>query len=536
MAEKLASHKIYPYSGSQNSTVHPALLDASDIVYSDNIIYTLSNTKKIRPGLVKSFNSQKPTGSEAILSGIDFNFWSSTDNRIKNYFVYAQKSGDVIAFDKTTQTHRVIKSGINVNFPIVFETFYGLLVMCVGDRETIPQKWNGTTPLMSDLFSDGSTYKSTICRKFLNKLWIDDPTVPGRAIGSVTNDPTDFSGAGSETIDFNVNDGDPVGLTAFLPPKDKVMYVGKWNSLYSLTPTYVGSTLVFVPNEISTNADIGVVSHNGCTSAGGSLYFPSQRGYHRLITSDVIIGLDTQFASAKIQADWTREVSMQYAGFISACYSVEHNSIFVLYPRDEDVEANHLFGYSLISQDWYSWYNFNQSFVVTCMDATTRKNKATFLSRDGDIGVLDDDYVSDYGKFYTMKIKAGVITPNGIPEASYEFKFANFVFTPSSSGTMSFAMLIDGKHLNYKTIPISPTNSTYDTTQYGELGENFILGLMNLGGVPSVYLYPQELKGSGTFYTFLIQFTPTSNSESLEILGILVDVIASSIQKKGIGG
>lgn len=526
--KRYPQHKIYPYSGSQNSTVHPVLLDAKDVTFSDNIIYTLSSTKKIRPGLSSYFDNQKPSGSSPILKGKEFNFWDSTNNRITTRFVYFQ-NGEVKAINPENQIIQTIASGLSDAYPVVIEVFFGLLILFIGDGQTIPLKWNGIG-LMSNLYSDGSTYTPRRGRKFMNRLWIDDPEIPGRIYGSKTNDPTDFTDSDAKTIDLNVNDGDPDGITAFMPPKDKVMYIGKRHSLFSLTPQYVGSNLEFVPNEISTDADIGCISHNGCVSAGGNVFFPSERGYHKLISSDVIIGIDTQFTSAKIQNDWTNEVGSFNSQFINACYSPKHNSIFILYPQSQDQYANSLFGYSLTTNDWYSWYNFNQVDVARITNFNTKKRETVFMSFEGDIGLLDDDVTTDYGQKYTMKIKSGTIVPTRFPDSKYSFKYVDFIFKPSSSGSFTFYFRVNGRLIDSYEIPITSPEGT------SVLGEEFLLALSNLGGVNNTQIYTQKLKGDGIFYDFLITFTPDSDSERLEIIGLNVDAEPIQRQLQNTGG
>lgn len=524
MVDKYPQQKIYPYLGSQNSTVHPVLINPKDIVFSDNIIYTLSNTKKNRPGLYRFFPNQKPSGSEAIVSGVDFHSWNATTFSFDQYFVYVQGT-NVKAYNVANDTYTIIKSNIATGYQIVFEKFFGLLIMCVGDKRTVPQMWNGIG-LMEDLYDDAIfDVHPTICRAFYNRLWIDDPAIPGRSYGSTTGDPTDWTTDVKE-VDYNLTDGDPIGLSAFMPPKDGLMYVGKRHSLYSLNPTYVSGSIEFIPKEISTGADIGCISHNACVSAAGQIFFPSERGFHRLVSSDIILGIDTQFASAKIQYDWVNSISMEKAQLMHSEYDPEYNSIFVVYAKDQDTYANHLFGYSLTSEDWYHWESFGQSAVGRIVDAQ-KKRKTVFLSKFGDVGFLNSNKTSDYGQRFTMKIKSGIISPSGYPDGAYKFKFANFVFTPCSSGSFEFILRQNGRHIQTYTIPLVPSED------YNNLGDEFILGLSNLGGVPSVYSYPQELKGDGMFYDFLITFTPKADSENLDIIGILMDV--DPIRKKNIG-
>ena len=76
---------------------------------------------------------------------------------------------------------------------------------------------------------------------------------------------------------------------------------------------------------------------------------------------------------------------------------------------------------------------------------------------------------------------------------------------------------------------------SFEEETFDDLGDELILGMSYLGGVPAMQIFPKKLKGCGIYYDFMITFTPTNDNEKFELLGVLMDVEQVQKNKKVTG-
>lgn len=517
MAEALPQQKLFPYDGQQDSTRHPLLISPTDIVDSDNIIYTTYSTKKKRPGITELFDS-RPSGSSAIVSGVDF---------------HRSGSQRIVVFDGTTlraMTTDGVESNITGNFTLPtdemcsFEKFSGYLMAFFSGGATVPKGWT-----MSGSIADISATipNAPFGRVFLNSLWVPDPSVPGRLLKSQTGSATAFTGGDSETIDLDVNDGDPDGITAIFPPFFGNLYVSKRLAIYKISPVMLsdGSIAYSVAKIID---GLGCNAHNAAIMVESYIMFTSDRGIHALSSSDKISGVDTQFLSASIQPKWVSDTNFKRAKFMQAVYDVELNSYLLIFPAVSKNVPSDVWGYSIAANKWYRWRDYNQTAIFRYIDFNNKKLKTVVGSRAGDIGFIDTSVKKDYGVNYSLYIESGIIAPSGSPNDRYSFNSISPIFVPQNIGTFDLTYKIDGRTI--ATEEFSLTSESLGD----ELGDTFVTGESVLGGLPQVKMDTRNIGGYGSFYSLLFEHEATETSddtfvEDFELLGALVDV--SPVQK-----
>lgn len=510
MVDAFAQQKIFPYDGQQDSTRHPLLISPKDIVDSNNIVFTNYSTKKKRPGITPAF-TDRPSGNRPGLSGIDF--WRLGTQRIVYYDgsrIYATTSTGVK--DDITGTY-----SLPSNDSVTFQVFYGLLCIFFGDGTTSPKKWN-MTGAISELSADLTAAK--FGRPWLNRMWVPDPAVPGRLLGSQTNDPTAYIGGDAVAIDLDINDGDPEGITAIFPPKDGYLYVAKKFSIYRIAVSLDSNgDQIFSPQKISDG--IGCISHRAAISVEGAIFFPSDRGVHILESTNQIVGIANTFLSEPIQPVWVNDTNFARSEYMTAVYDYQLNSYLLFFPTTGRSLATDVWGYSLVANKWYRWRDYNQTYAFRYVDFFQKRVRTMVCSSEGDFGYIDVESKNDYGNPISLYVQSGIIAPSGAPDNSYQFEAIAPVFVPQSGGTMSIGYKIDGQTI--ETLDFSLV-ANYTGQQ---LGVDWVMGQSVLGGIPQVKMEKKTMLGQGSFYELFIEHIPSGDDaadQDFELLGLLVDV------------
>ena len=509
MVDTYQQLKIYPYDGSQDSTRHPLLISPTDIVDSDNIVYTTYSTKKKRPGISHAFQDTIG-GNNHILGGCDF--WRLGSQ----YIVYYD--GVKLYAIKPDGTKSNISATVDlpIDEAVSFCQVQGLLCIFFTGGNTPPKKWTQTGQI-TDLSPDAPN--AAFGRVFLNSLWIPDPTVPGRILKSVTGDPTDFTGGDAAAYDLDPSDGDPEGITAIFPPFYGSLYVSKRYSIFRLTPVILGdgSTAFSVLKIVD---GIGCISHNAVVPMESTVIFPSDRGIHHLESTNMLSAVTTNFLSANIQPPWFEDTNFNRSKYMQAVYDQSLNSYILIFPRQGSNYPSDVWGFSIPAAKWYRWRSYNHTSIFRYVDFQNKKLRTMVGSEDGEFGVMDDKVNRDYGRGYSIYLQSGIIAPSG-PDKRYQLQAINPIFVPQITGKFNLTYKINGKTI--ETLEYSMTSDELGD----KLGEDFKTGISVLGGLPEVKMDSKRTMGSGNFYSLLIEHTPTPNieeDEGFELLGVLLDV------------
>lgn len=508
MPETTLQQKIFPWDGAFDATKHPLLISPKDIVDSNNIVYTTYSTKKKRPGVSSLFDFRIP-GNSPFLGGIDF--WRLGSQRVVVY-----NGLEIYSINPITGAVDNISTGISIPRyeSINFKTFLGLLIICFGDGVTPPKKYTQSGSI-TDLHPTAPT--AQFCQIWLNRLWMPDPTVPGRLLytpaGSI-----DFTAMGSGSIDLDISDNDPDGITAIFPPLFQKLYVAKRFSLYEINFNLLDSgDLVFSESKISDG--IGCISHNAVAASPTLIFFPSDQGIHYLTPSNKLSSVDSDEYSKEIQPKWVNDTNFQRSRFMNGMYDRKLKSYLLLYPTLGDEFSSNLWGYSLAVDKWYQWRDYSHSCLFQYVNPITKQLLTAVGSRAGDLGFIDDSVRLDYGKPIQITLQSGIIIPGGTPDDQFRFMHFAPVFVPQTTGSFTISYRINGQTIETLTFDMS------DTSLGDNLGQAFELAKSVLGGLPQVICESRNIEGYGMFYDFLITHQGTdSGDDGFEILGLLLDI------------
>jgi hypothetical protein len=511
MPGSVLQQKIYPYDGQFDAAKHPLLISPTDVVDANNIIYTTYSTKQKRPGLTELFDP-KLFGNKRILGQFDF-------HRLNKQWVIVWNGTSIYALDPFNNTIDNISQGIPlpIDETVTFLAWQGLLIICFGDGLTAPKRWTGQG-LIEDL--DPTAPNGQFARIWLNKIWMPDPTVPGRLLHSQTGS-IQFTGGDSGALDLDPNDDDPDGLTAIFPPFFGSLYVTKRFSVYKVSVFGSPGSFQFGVNKISDG--LGCISHNAVAAAPGNIFFPSDEGIHYFVSTDKFSEIDSDDFSKEIQPLWVEETNYRRSKYMHGIYDRRLKSYLLLFPSFSSNYANDCWGYSLQAKKWYRWRLYNQSAICRYIDRTTKKTFTLVGGSDGRVGFIDQKNNTDYGVPINVYIQSGIIAPGGAPDQQFGFEAINPIFTPQSTGKFRILYKIDGCFIEAMEFNMT------DTSKGDKLGVDFVLGKSILGGLPKVLSDKRNTVGNGMLYEFLIQHEgDLSGEDSFELLGLLLDVTKMS--------
>lgn len=519
MPDQILQQKIFPYDGSQDSTKNPLLISPKDIVDSDNIVYTTYSTKRLRPGLRKAFPIPPPPGKR-ILAGIDF--WRLGKQSLVYYDGSRLKTIDPLTskFDDITGNNI-----LPVDEPTNFLAFQGLLLAFFGGGQTPIKAW---TQQGSVFDLSLSAPNAPFGRLWLNSLWIPDPSVPGRILKSKTGDPTDFLSGDAAELDLDISDGDPDGITAIFPPFFGSLYVSKRLSVFKITPVILQDGSVYFSQEKISDG-VGCISHAAVVAAESNIFFPSDWGWHTFESTNKLSAIDTDLLSRDIQPIWVNDTNFNRSQYIQATYDRSLNSIVTIFPSASFNFPTDVWGFSLIAKKWYRWKNFNHTAICRYVEKKARRLRTMAFSSTGEIGILDEDIKTDYGKKFGCSLQSGIICPSGGLDDNFAFDFLGPIFVPQPGGKFTISYKIEGQFIEEMEF------SMKDTTLGDELAVDFKLGQSVLGGIPEVKLVKNAAQGYGCMYQLFINYEPLDGEDEsigFELLGILTDVTPIT---KGIG-
>lgn len=519
MPDQLLQQKIYPYDGSQDSTKNPILIDAKDVIDSNNICYTTYSTKKLRPGIKPLLVAPQPMARHA-LAIIDF--WRLGVQRIVKW-----DGQRITATDPSTGIIEDITGTavLPIDEMATFCVFQGLLIICFYGGATPIKAWVGSGPIF-DL--SASAPNSPFAMVWLNSLWVSDPAIPGKLNKSNTGDPTDFLTGDATELLLDINDSDPEGITAIFPPFFNSLYVSKRLSIFQIEPTFLSEGfLVYKLTKISDG--IGAVSHSAVVAAESQIFFCSDWGWHIFQSTNKIAGIDTDLLSRQIQPVWVNDTNFNRAKYMQSAYDRGLNSILCVFPAAAFNYPTNLWGYSLVAQKWYRWQDFNHTSLCRYTEVTTKRLRTLVGGADGRMGFLDESTKTDYGRRFSCFLQSGIISPAGAPDDQFSFNYIGPLFVPQIGGQFTISYKIDGRFIETKTY------SMEDTSLGDELGVDFVTGVSVLGGIPEIKFNKTRMKGYGMLYQLFVEYQPAINEDDsigFELLGVFVDV---SPVTKGIG-
>lgn len=465
MAQRFASKdgsniilSVFPASGGLASGVIGAFSPPEAKPISINMMHPSSGACRTRPGLLNQMQNAPLGGIGGIRTILDF-FRTVDGVKAQQTVIAANKSFWIDSGSGTYSPLQGYSSGNDIDI-ITSTSLVGLAIF--GIKGVGLKQYNQTT--MSDLTS-GGPQDGYIVRKHRSSIYVAGvPDFPETLWKSDTENPTDFTTGTSDIFNIDLGVSDAKGILALAPEFLGRLYIGKLNSIYEMDTAVTAAPIRPITETI------GIVSHNGVVAVGGDLLFPSLRGLHSMRATQIYGDIQDYYLTRPINNIWLNKINFDRAEEITACFSQEYNSYFMVYP-DKNTNNYNLLGYNINDGSFYHWDDFGCTYVAPQIDFTTKAMKTLFGMRSGKIFTMEpvNDVLGlsstflDLGTPYTSSFTTPPMFPAGSPGPQFRFSKVDVFFTPKSAADITVVYKVDDK------LPVTRTISQSGLTINGEM-------------------------------------------------------------------
>jgi len=513
MAEKTTfKMPVWPASGGMDQSSIPGTSDPGRLYDCDNVIFTVNGSRKKKWGLNNYYRSGfTPTISQNFRGMTDY--WRNVSGvQTQKIVVFAggklwADSGDGRFSDISGTTTLVADDQVS------FEAFGGYLMAFF--ESSVPQYW-----IMSGNFADlaGTPPAGSMVRVHRRRAWAAGvKTAPHRLYYSAVDDPTDWTVlGGGGSIDIDLGDNDPVGITAIFPSFFNDLYVAKRRSLYrvrEITSDDLASTSFVLEPVVQ---GIGCLSHNAVAATPNDIIWPSERGIHSLSKTDKFGDVDAAFLSYPIHELYNEDVSFKKAKNMRAIYSPELNSYLFAYTRRGQSTNSDLLGYNIVINEWFRWQDYDCAGLTQYVDRN-KKSRVLVGQEALNIGVLDSDITTDFGNSVEMYATTPLIYPTTKPDVTSDFKNIWVFFKPQDEGEFKMTYQIDNNESKTETVDMTSGGASLIGTA--------IIGKDVIGGSGRIKKEVIPLLGSGESIQITFSQTPSTSTadEDCDIFGFIIE-------------
>lgn len=414
-------------------------------------------------------------------------------------------AGTVILADNDDNTFANIFTGLESDAIPSYATFDDILIISSSSNADVPKSWDQTTA--QNLAGTPPNFAFSAQHK--NRMWAAGVDAnPSTLYYSVSEDPEDWIGAGSGTIQIAPNDGDRI--TGIAEHKNELWvfkgpYKGSIHRITGSSPTDFGRA-IFITG-------LGAAWHNSIFKFGEDLGFVSQFGtVHSLKTTAAYGDFNEAALSRPIQT-WLKDhlnlnrlkqiwaVNNSLQGWVLFSLSIDsnatNNAIIGMDYRFSPIRWFYISAYNAESMALFTDTNNVDRIFLGGTDGFLRRSNVATRSIDGATSInykVKTPYLT-YGNPMIMKtIERASI--GIVPKGNYEGTFA-WERDDNTQQSQNFSQ--EGGDV------LGPATSN-----------EFTLGTSTLGGPSFVNRY-MELEEGGEFRTIRYILTNNSINEDLEI-------------------
>lgn len=503
---------LNPWVGGQNTSQDPALIPNNQLAIADHIIFGVRGTRKKREGMDLGVDDGS-NGTDPVISLTDF-FYGATSRTQK---VVGVTAGRVFySYNASSWARSTVTDGgtawAGTLTSVSTCVLNNLIHIATTGAANVVKKWSGTGDI-ADL--GGTPPLATILRQHQGRLWCNDKTNLDRLHYSTTFNTEEWNGAGdSGALDIGVGDGDPEGITAIFPTFRGELFVAKKTKLYRV----IGDAPDNYEVKLVT-AGLGCVSHNAVVAVDDSdIVFPSERGFHSLVTTQSFGDMATEYLSKDIQLTYNEKFTPGRRSYMHGKYCPEINSVaFAVTDNTYSASANKaLYLFNVPQAAWYRWPNIS----CDALEVVRNSDKSRFILGTATTRIVKtfngtnyDVSAANANTAIVPRIKTGRIFVDDNPYTIKGFKKLALIYRPSGTYNITVKVKID----NYPVQTLAFTD-----TQPGDLlGSTFILGQSVLGGTFTFNPYTQSIDGFGRGIE--VEITTSGTEDPIEIQGLGIE-------------
>lgn len=505
---------LYPWQGGLETVSVPGTITVGRLFDGDNFVVDINGSKKKFPGVTRQDTGTISLAPNGAAKGL-FDFWR-TSGFFKTRETVAVASGKIYA-DSSDGLYVDITGGFSITPEdnVSLDTFFGLLVLAFENNpggQVLKYDQSGFVQALG-----GEPPNGRYVRTWYNRLWIAGIVgAPDRLRGSVADDPEDWAILnGSESIDIDQGDQDPVGLTGLMPPFFGRFMVGKRRSLYEIVP----ASSTFGVRVISSNG-LGLLSHWSATSIENDIIFASEKGIHSLGMTDKYGQVESSYLSYPIQNYYLESVNYDRANNMRSIYVPEMNSYLLSYTGIGYNTNNVVLGYNIGKQEWFKADRNVSAFAKYSDPTDALKTKVLLINDAGKVGILDTRksgrIVTWFDERVTMTMRTGAVYPLGAHK-EVTFRRLRMFYKPQAvkNSKITIDYLVNGKFVGQLEFSQEPNSGAI-------IGASTI-GVDYIGGTGTVIHSSKELKGVGSSIEFVLNHTPVDDDDDCELFGMVIE-------------
>jgi len=482
---------------------------------AENMLFTL------RGGFEKA-EGTAAINSAALESGADirgfFDFWiaGTTGAPAQHRIIHLST---VVKKDDGDGTFADIKTGLEDDKIPAYAVLNDLLIYTSDSNTDVPQSWDGTTN--QNLAGTPPNFAFHVEHK--GRIWAGGIAAnPSRLAYSALNNPEDWTGAGSGTIDISTDDGDRVvglashngELIVFKGP-----YIGSIHRIQGSSPT--GSD----PFRRTTLAEgVPCSAHNTIVKAPpNDLLFVAADASIRSLAATAKFG-DYDGASPSFPINqWLRDninFSELKRGWAITAPSGDY-TLFTFTLKGKSINTALLMvDHRFKEPRWSYWTSYKAGCLGVSINSSN-SNQPT-LVMGGNDGIL----------YNMQQVKRSISTAGSIdlrmrtPSLDYGDPFrtktacgVGIQITPTSDSNLVFRWARDGN--SEQSVNLSQAGSS------AVLG-SFILGTDTLGGDASSYTF-DEMEEGGEFRSIYYRMTNTAESDNVKFHSFAISMEANAL-------
>lgn len=270
------------------------LLGIPWLIDAENVVYALDGWPQKMPGATAT--NAAAIGAGATVSGI-FDYWRSTaaGSPVQRQVIFA--GTQIYNSSDNGATWTSLVTGLESAFRPSFVVMDDLLVMATNSSIDVPQSWNGTDAATSNLAGSPPNFAFVV--EYNDRLFAAGvDTNKSRLYYTILGSATDWTGAGSGSIDIAPDDGDVI--TGLFTHKDQLWVLKGENrgSMHFVSGSAPTGSDAFALNPFI--ADVGCTSHHSIIRFGDDVAWADHNGIHSLKATAAFGNFNEAFLSREI--------------------------------------------------------------------------------------------------------------------------------------------------------------------------------------------------------------------------------------------
>lgn len=312
-----------PIKGGWAPALGPQAAEVTHCVKAENVYWELDGGWRKIPGAVAINSTQLTEAGVAIPFMAMFDYWKSGTggSPTQKRMAYA---GTQIWKEDLDGTWDSIKTGLESGKQASFTQMNDLCIWSSVSTTDVPQSWNQTDASTSALA--GSPPNFAFCVPHRGRLWAAGvASNPSRLYYSALDNAADWVGAGSGSIDLDINDGDEITGLASHKQRLWIFKGPNRGSVHYITGSSPTGSDAF--SRVPFSRGVPCSAHQSIVSYQNDLAWVSARGVHSLQATDAYGDMADGFLSFPVKDLFLTDLAPSGMAF---CQGVNHSRLGVL--------------------------------------------------------------------------------------------------------------------------------------------------------------------------------------------------------------